>query len=216
MQIVIVDDHGLFRAGLEQLIRNIDASVSIESFATVADMAAAQDPIKKVDLVLLDYHLPGASGKQTLAAVQSKLPMSKIVIVSAETDPQKIMRAIASGACGFIPKSANPELLNAALTLILAGGIFLPEQLARHYQGLAGSTTQAITKAKADPTPALSPRQRDALKLALHGLSNQKIANALNISIDTVKAHLSQAYKALGVHSRTQAILWFHNNKSSL
>lgn len=228
MRIVILDDHGLFRVGLEHLLRNLDPSLVIDNLASVAELEQLAitkptvDPA--IDLVLLDYHLPGAGAEQNIATVRAALPKSKIVVVSAETDPHKIVQVIDLGACGFIPKSADPDLLSAALTLVMAGGVFLPSSLSNHYKTLASSSLKTPNKSSADlstqrTTSAidnLSPRQLDTLKLAIDGLSNQEIAESLNISVDTVKAHLSQAYKTLGVSSRTQAVLCWHEHTLSV
>src|SRR6056297_2902122 len=106
MRICIVDDHGLFRAGLEHLLRTLDPTIIVDSLAGIDDLNNLNTNTAEVDMVLLDYHLPGLSGPQSMAAVRLELPASKIVVVSAETNPQKILTMIEQGACGFIPKAA--------------------------------------------------------------------------------------------------------------
>lgn len=209
MHIVIIDDHGLFRAGLAQLLLSLNPSLSVTCCADLPEFDTSVNQ-SAVDLVLLDYHLPGYRAQDAIHFVRNRLPKAKIVLVSAETDPHKILLSIDEGACGFIPKSSDPELLSAALALVVAGGVYLPGHLVSHYQSIA-------TQSKSENRLAdLSARQRDVLALVVDGLSNQTVAEALNISPETVKVHLGKIYKTLGVNSRTQATLYCHQHKLNL
>ncbi|MEO0369132.1 MAG: response regulator transcription factor [Pseudomonadota bacterium] len=204
MNIFIIDDHGLFRAGLTQILAALDSSNQLTALAGVTDLDQIEndDP---ADLVLLDLHIPGEQSESNIVKVRTLFPLAKIVVVSAETDPSKILKAIEQGASGYIPKSANPDVLAAALALVLAGGVYLPPEIGSYFQALA-----ADSKEPDNPLDELSARQKEVLRLAINGQSNNDIAASLSISLDTVKAHLSNAYRCLGVHSRTQAVLKCH------
>jgi DNA-binding NarL/FixJ family response regulator len=208
MNVLIIDDHGLFRAGLEQLLRSLDDSMSITSIACFSELDSVDLKPHSIDLVLLDYHIPGDDPLQNIRKTRELLPKSKTVLVSAETNCDTILIAIDNGISGFIPKRADPDVLIVALQLVLAGGVYLPHEVISYFQNLLPTLDKS--------TPALpiletlTGRQKQVLKLAINGFSNLQISKELNISIDTVKSHLGSAYGTLGVHSRTQAVLACH------
>ena len=197
VKILIIDDHGLFRAGLSHLLKSLDSESEVDDIGTIAQLSAFAS--HSFDLVILDYHLPDSSIEENLVKVWQHWPEVRILVISAESNPLKIQQMIDRGACGFIPKSADPQVLGAALRLILAGGIFIPSELVLYIQS---QPSESI-----DPLDQLSQRQKDVLRWVIKGYSNQAVATRLGISLDTVKAHLSKCYRALGVHSRSQAII---------
>jgi DNA-binding NarL/FixJ family response regulator len=123
-------------------------------------------------------------------------------VLSGEEDPRQVRRAIDAGAAGFIPKSSTPEVLLSALRLVLADGVYLP---AVALKGIAAGGTEAPVSADRIGD-SLSERQIDVLRKAVQGKANKVIARELSISEGTVKAHLSAAFRALGVHNRTEAV----------
>lgn len=230
MRILLIDDHGLFRAGLEQLLRALNTELAIASVNSFFALEKQVQTLGQFDLVLLDYHIPGDDPLLNIAKARGLFPRSKLVLISAETDCAIILTAIEHGASGFIPKRAEPDVLIVALKLVLAGGVYLPAEIAAYLQAQQPPPAVAhySSRAKIDPpnpssecaetlSPAialsdLSRRQKQVLQLAINGLSNQQIGEELSISIDTVKAHLSNIYRTLGIHSRTQAVLLCHTN----
>lgn len=125
MKILIVDDHTLFRRGLELLLSDLDPEI----IALHADRIEQLDPTAHgdVDLVLLDMKLPGGlQGLSALARVRELLPDIPVVVVSGGTDPGLIRNCIELGAGGFIPKSETPEVMFGALRLVMAGSVYLP------------------------------------------------------------------------------------------
>ena len=208
MNILIIDDHGLFRAGLEQLLLSLDAKTTITSASSLSELNNADQNPNAIDLVLLDYHIPGANPVENIRNVRTSFPKSKTVLVSAETNSDAIVTAIDLGVSGFIPKRAEPNVLIAALQLVMVGGVYLPDEVTAHYQSLALDPQHTVLPKS--PTIALTLRQEEVLRLAVNGLSNIQICEELTVTIDTVKAHLSNAYRALGVHSRTQAVIACH------
>ena len=129
-------------------------------------------------------------------------PTTPVAVLSGEEDPNLIRATIEAGASGYIPKASSSEILVAALQLILAGGIYLPHKV------LAGM--EAVTAGKGNSIEAtkdlLSGRQTAVLLRAIQGQPNKVIAIDLGIAEGTVKTHLSAAFKALGVHNRTEAV----------
>jgi DNA-binding NarL/FixJ family response regulator len=202
MRILIVDDHALFRQGLRFLLRDLDAELEISEAGDCAQ-ALAQGA-EAFDVVLLDLHMPGVAGLAALEAVRQAFEASRIVVLSGEEDPRQIRRAIDAGAVGFIPKSATPEVLLSALRLVLADGIYLPTVALRGVDDPAAAAPSEMTSDRLRET--LSERQVDVLQKAVQGKANKVIARELAISEGTVKAHLSAAFRALGVHNRTEAV----------
>jgi DNA-binding NarL/FixJ family response regulator len=202
MRILIVDDHALFRQGLRFLLRDLDAKLEISEAGDCPQaVALGAEPF---DVVLLDLHMPGVAGLAALEAVRQAFEASRIVVLSGEEDPRQIRRAIDAGAVGFIPKSATPEVLLSALRLVLADGIYLPTVALRGVDDPAAAAPSEMTSDRLRET--LSERQVDVLQKAVQGKANKVIARELGISEGTVKAHLSAAFRALGVHNRTEAV----------
>lgn len=202
MRILIVDDHALFRQGLRFLLRDLDADLEIAEAADCEQaMRLAAQPFS---IVLLDLHMPGVAGLEALDAMRHAFESSRIVVLSGEEDPRQVRRAIDAGAAGFIPKSSSPEVLIGALRLVLADGVYLP---AVALKGVGDSEVLAVGTITRDRlSEALSERQIDVLRKAVQGKANKVIARELKIAEGTVKSHLSAAFRALGVHNRTEAV----------
>jgi len=203
MKILILDDHTLFREGMKLLLGGLHENLTIHESENM-HAALASLEANTYDLVLLDLNLADTSGLETLFTVKQKLEGTPIIVLSAEQDPPIIYQAIEEGAMGFITKCATHQELLAAIKLILAGGIFLPREV-------TSAPTAAGTKSKAGPSEkeilsALSDRQREVLKYLLQGKPNKTISANLHISENTVKAHLSAIFRALGARNRTEAV----------
>ncbi len=183
------------------LLSDLDESLEfVEAESCQQALACDAD---SCDLILLDYHLPGVDGLEAMAAIHQRFAGATIVVVSGEDHAQTIRAAIEAGASGFIPKSSTPEVLVAALKLILAGGVYLPPMLMNGPASAVDDSQAAGSKGK----HGLSSRQLQVLLKVIQGKANKVVARDLNISEGTVKAHLSAAFRTLGVHSRTEAIL---------
>lgn len=201
---VLIDDHALFREGLGHLLRGFSPAAEILEAEGLHDLADIPRP-GDVDLVLLDYHLPGVAGLEALAQARQFFESATIVVVSGEDDPATIRAVIQAGAGGFIPKSSSSRVLIAALSLVTAGGTYLPPEILHNAPDEA-ARRQTEEESKDAPLQMLSERQREVLRRAIQGKANKVIARELNISDHTVKVHLSLALKTLGVKNRTEAV----------
>ncbi len=201
MNVLLVDDHAMFRQGLRYLLSDLDESLSFTEEASCAKALSLPTEYTP-DLILLDLNLPDSKDLEALGLVRERFEDSCLVVVSGEEDPGMIRRTIDEGAAGFVPKSSSSDVLIAALRLVLAGGVYLP-RISLH----AMESTQA---AESEPTPSpvhkLSRRQVEVLRLAIQGKSNKSIAREINVAEGTVKAHLSAAYRVIGVTNRTEAV----------
>jgi DNA-binding NarL/FixJ family response regulator len=210
MQLLIIDDHALFREGMKALIarENPDAEVCEAASLTEAQRRfEARQP--KFDLVLLDLNLGDGDINQVAPMAVPMFPGVPVVVLSGISDPRLVRNAIEAGAMGFIPKSLSFVEFSAALARTLAGEVYLPQtslhegmrRLLRDSGG-SGGGTEAI----AARVGALSRRQMEVLRLLVYGLNNRAIAHQLDISEGTVKTHMGHIFPALGVHSRAEAV----------
>jgi len=200
--LLVVDDHALFRGGMRLLLADLGVSARVLEADSV-EAAVAMD--ERPDLVLLDLYLCGLSGQPALAMIRERMPDATVVALSGEEDPRLIRATIEEGASGFIPKTSTPGVMIGALRLVLAGGVYLPPQVLRADAAPAIAAGCAPV-ASASVLESLTPRQLDALMLAIRGKSNKAIARDLGVSQGTVKQHLSAAFRVLGVENRTQAV----------
>ena len=204
MNIALIDDHGLFAEGLKTLLSDFTPEPHVSVFH---DCESALNTVRddSVDLVLLDYYLSGLSQLEALDAVRDHFPHASIVVVSALEDASLIRKIIDAGAAGFIPKTASYAVLTAALQLIAAGGTYLPTE-ALEETAPTSLPTLAATVDGATGLDCLSKRQQEVLLQVVQGMPNKRIAQNLNISEHTVKAHISASFRLLGVSNRTEAV----------
>jgi DNA-binding NarL/FixJ family response regulator len=223
MKVLLIDDHPLILSALQGVIESLGSHVSVVGVggarAAREALAAADD----FDLLLLDLHLGDADGFELLAELRSGWPAVPVVVVSASDRSADVIRAIDLGAMGFVPKRASNETLTEALNVVMSGGIYVPPMDLRsdgeappasggsplpldprsHSVPAGGTLSPAASLAQFK----LTPRQTDVLGLLLRGQSNKLIARELDLSVETVKDHVAAVLRALGVNSRTQAVL---------
>jgi DNA-binding NarL/FixJ family response regulator len=153
------------------------------------------------DLVLLDLNMPGTNGFSGLVTMRDRFPSVPVVIVSAAQERGLARSAVAAGAAGFIPKSLRRSAIVDALKTILAGDIYLPE-VEEGDESADAETADILSR-----IDSLTPQQKVVLKLVVAGKLNKQIAYELDVSMTTVKAHVSAVLSKLRVFSRTQAVI---------
>lgn len=202
MRILLVDDHALFREGVALLLKELDPAVQIRHASNVDEALAALDGSDGMDLILLDFILPGMQGLQALEVMRERYPDVPIVMLSSQEDQVTVLRSINLGAMGFIPKSATSSVMFEALGTVLAHGIYVPPL------SLAGIALQRSPQQRTTPADlGLTARQTQVLRLILEGKPMKLIARELGLSHNTVKTHVSAVLRALAVTTRTQAIV---------
>ena len=158
-----------------------------------------------IRLVLIDLDLPDSSGTDSLPRLRACAPEVRLVVLSADERRATVERAIELGASGFVPKTAQSDVLTQALRIILDGGVYLPAQRQALQRG-----TQAA-QPEDDPVSelhdVLSARQLQVLQLLIAGKSNKLICRELGLSESTVKTHLDAIFRRLQVSNRTQAVM---------
>lgn len=207
MRILVVDDHPLMADAIVLAMRTLERATEVETAANLRD-AIARAKQTSYDLCLLDLGLPDCSGLQALERIRDSLPALPVVVVSGSDDTASVLRALDLGAMGYIPKTSPRDVLLGAVRLVASGGIYVPVEALRARE--AGEQAPASASAAPSKTAAdlgLSGRQWEVLGLLLKGLPNKLIARKLDISENTTKIHVSAVLRALGVSSRTQALL---------
>ncbi len=194
MQILLIDDHQLFSAGLRVLLQELSPGANVSTASSVKN--ALSSPCQ-FDLILLDLNLPDADGFGGLERLKMAFEATPIVIVSGEENPARIRDCIHQGAMGFVPKSSNPAELFNAMTQILGGETYLPPSC------VVAATRDVPSKSA---VTSLSPRQREVLMKVIQGKPNKVIAREMGISDHTVKSHVMGVLAALGVNNRTEAV----------
>lgn len=221
MKVLLVDDHPLILSALATVIEGLGDEVQVVGADSAAAARATLKEHQDFDLVLLDLQLGDASGFDVLEEFRSAYPALPVVVISASDRASDVIRSIDQGAMGFVPKRSSTETLSQALRLVMSGGIYVPPMTLGHeearpaapvvneklqqiqQQALAG----AYQRHDGLDSLALTPRQTDVLALLLQGKPNKIIARELGVSVETIKDHVAAVLKALGVSSRTQAVL---------
>ena len=202
-----MEDHALVREGLVRLLAQLREDVVVRD---CADFMAAQALLEEdgpFDLLLLDLALPGIDGFAALEILSQRFPTLPVVVLSAFDDLPTITRVMNLGASGFIPKTYSGEAVLAALRKVRHGILFRPDGLATSAR-LDDALPVVPSAAGAQPAElGLTERQTQVLALMVRGLSNREIASRLGLSEGTVKIHATAIFKALGVASRTQALV---------
>ena len=196
MKFLIVDDHAVVREGVAAVLRQGHADAAILQAPDGAAALAAAGEHLDIDMVFLDLMLPGVGGMAVLADFCRAHPSLPVMMLSSSEAPSDVRRALASGALGYVAKSASPTTLLAAVNLILAGEVYVPPFMARE---------DTVWASSVEGIEGLTARQIDVLKLIGEDIPNKEIAYRLGLSEKTVKAHATAVFRALNVTGRAQA-----------
>ena len=197
---IIADDHPLFRDALEAILRRAFQGIELVSTDCFAALQRAVNNDDDSDLILLDLHMPGAVGFSALHYLGLQCPQIPVAMISASETPDVMAKAIQFGAAGFIPKSAEVAVIADAINKIVAGERWLPAGVQTRSKRLERSETDFNER-----IAALTPKQFRILMMLSEGNLNKQMADEICVSEATIKAHLTEVYKKLGVHNRTQA-----------
>jgi DNA-binding NarL/FixJ family response regulator len=201
IRVLLAEDHGLVRAGLERLLATVE---DFEVVGGAADGAEAVELAKQTrpDVILMDLSMPGMDGVAATRAIVAAQEGVQVVVLTSLTDRERMLAALDAGAVGYLLKDAEPrELID---------GI---RAAARGESPIAPKAARALLTARAERERAdLSEREREVLRCVAEGMPNKLIARELGISEKTVKTHLTRVFQQIGVTDRTQAALWARQN----
>lgn len=202
-RVLLVDDHRMVRQGLRFFLSTQPNMTVVGEAATAEEALHLVDSLRP-DVVLMDIVLPNLSGIEAMHTINERHPEVSVIVLSAFVDTSKVVQAIQAGAAGYLMKDVDPQELTAAIQATRQGKLYLhPEAARRLAEAMRPDPDQY------EPTPdVLTERELEVLRLVTHGLSNQEISVQLNITLKTVKAHVSSILQKLGVENRVQAALY--------
>jgi DNA-binding NarL/FixJ family response regulator len=202
IRLLIADDHEVVRAGLRTLLADA-TDIQIVAEATNGEEAVRLAQRHRPQVVLLDVRMVGGDGLQALGQLRENLPGLPVVMFSSYDNPTYIARAHALGAAGYLVKSAGRDEITAAIRHVVTGETLWSREGLRR-----ASLAAATARAGLEGDSALTKRETEVLKQLALGLSNKEIAQALDISYETVKEHVQHILRKLAVADRTQAAVW--------
>jgi two-component system nitrate/nitrite response regulator NarL len=208
IRVLVVDDHTLFRRGLNALLAR-DGSITVVGDAADAGEALRRAHELQPDLILLDNHLPGVNGVDALAALRDAAPDARVVMLTVSEDEQDLAAALRAGACGYLLKTSEGDALVQAIARVMRGeAVVAPEMTAKlvtAYRDASAPRAQEPAIVPPAPLSRLSPREHEILRGIARGESNKEIARVLGIAETTVKIHVQHVLRKLDVASRVQA-----------
>jgi DNA-binding NarL/FixJ family response regulator len=208
MKILVVDDHVLIRQAMQGVLKKVRRDAALLEASNSADALKIIAEQPDIDFALLDLTLPDRDGFSLFKELRQSYPSLGIVVLSATSEPGKVRAALELGARGYIPKSAQADVILSALRLIISGGVYIPpEILARQGASAAIGTQSNAQQESSSPNLGLTDRQLEVLALMMQGKSNKVICRTLDLAEQTVKNHVSAVLRALNVNSRTEAVI---------
>jgi DNA-binding NarL/FixJ family response regulator len=200
LNVLLVDDHALFRDGLALLLREVSPDVVVFHAGSIEQGLRQAQMAPLLDLVLLDLALPGLGGVEGLRLLRDAAEAVPLVVLSGNDDPAMVRQCIEAGAMGYVLKTSDSRTMIAALRRVFGGAVYLPPASEGH-AGLRAPPAPHATLA------LLTPRQREVLQRLVQGKPNKVIARELGIHETTVKSHVTVLLQVLGVQNRTEAVV---------
>ena len=210
MKVLVIDDHALVRDALRGVLKELRGEASVVEAPDWREATRQIEKTPDLDLVLLDLGLPDRDGFEILAELRERYPAISVVVLSGRNDRESVARALDLGALGFIPESAQREVMLSAFNLIFSGGMYIPPEILAHQ----GPASMRSTSAPGPPGRrvsgadlGLTERQLEVLALLMQGKSNKAICRVLDLAEPTVKNHVTAILRALEATNRTEAVI---------
>ena len=192
--VIIADDHLLMVQGLAKLVEeHFDILAVVGNGRELLDVAVRQIPAGGPNLALMDVCMPELSGVEATRKLREIAPRCKVILISMHSQPEFIREAFRVGASGYLLKLSAASELMTAIREVMSGSVYVSSEIAK----------DALSSIVA-PAPALSPRQREVLRLVAEGCSAKEVAGRLQISVKTAQFHKTSIMTKLGVHSTAE------------
>ncbi len=205
--VTIVEDDAGFRAGLSRMIKGAPDFRWLGAYPD-AETALERITADKPDVVLMDINLPGMSGLEFVRKLKARNVAASVVMLTVHDNPDYIFEALAAGATGYLLKATPPAEVLDAIRDVNEGGAPMTSQIARKVVDFFQH------KAPVGCDAALTARQNEILRHLARGYLVKEIADEIGISFATVRAHIRHIYEILQVHSRAQAVAYYHKSES--
>lgn len=203
IRVVLVDDQGLFRQAIATLV-DAQANMSVVGQAANGEEGVTVVLTTEPDVVLLDLEMPGMDGIETAREILAHLPRTKVVMLTVNDDDDSFLAAIRAGAHGYLLKDLHPqELFDQIRSAVSGESPIAPKLLPRLLEQLRGGPDGEVPSSR--PSHDLSDRELEILQCAAEGLTNREIGRRLYITEGTVKNHMHNCLRKLGLDNRMQA-----------
>ena len=202
-QVLIIDDHPLFREALGTAVALAWPKTRSREVSSVDEAMRVLADERDIDIALLDLNIPGVHGFDGLLRLRTHHPRLPVLVVSGLDDERIIDEAITYGAAGFLPKSLGRDVLADAIETILAGDVYVPAGFSPERAGESARAHAELI----ERLLSLTPQQLRVLFMLREGLLNKQIAHELDVGATTIKKHVSEILRKLQVYSRTQAVI---------
>jgi two-component system NarL family response regulator len=207
IRVIIVDDHALFRRGL-QMVLEVEEDIEVVGEAGDGADAVAKAEETVPDVVLMDVRMPKRSGLEATRAIKEILPNTKILMLTISDEEADLYDAIKSGASGYLLKEISIEEVANAVRAVNAGQSLISPSMASKLLNEFASMVKRSDERAGVPAPRLTDRELQVLKLVARGHNNRDIAKELFISENTVKNHVRNILEKLQLHSRMEAVVY--------
>lgn len=207
IRVLIVDDHTLFRSGIKALLQRQ------AGFEVVGEAADGLEGLKrakslKPDVVLLDLHMPGISGREAAKLIVEEAPETRVVMLTVSEDAEDLLEALKAGAHGYLLKNIDTEFLLDSIRRAAKGESVMSTQLTSKLVHGLQSLARKTQSPQIEDKEKLSQREKEILFLLAQGASNKEMARQLNVAESTVKIHVQNILRKLNLSSRVQAAVY--------
>jgi DNA-binding NarL/FixJ family response regulator len=207
IRVLVVDDHALFRRGLEIVL---EQETDIQVVGEASDGAEAVDKASNLlpDIVLMDVRMPRRTGIEACTAIKDVVPSAKIIMLTISDEEADLYEAIKAGATGYLLKEISIDEVAGAIREVAGGKSLISPSMASKLLNEFASMIKKNDERQQVPAPRLTDRELEVLKLVAKGLNNRDIAKELFISENTVKNHIRNILEKLQLHSRMEAVVY--------
>ncbi len=202
IRVLLCDDHRFFRDGVRSLLSTIP-DIEVVGEANNGDECVARAAEKRPNVILMDVQMPGLNGVEATRRILRDTPDVGVVMLTMFEDTDLMLSAMRAGARGYILKDADEEELIRSVRAVARGEALFGPAVARR---LLNYVTDVVPASKPNPFPELTDRERDVLTGLAHGLTNQDVADRMELSLKTVRNHVSSILTKLRVVDRAEAI----------
>ena len=206
VKIMIADDHSMIREGLKNLLE-LDGDIQVIAEAVDGEDCLEKLQLVKPDVLLLDINMPKKNGLEVLKSLKSRRSKLKVLVLTVHNETEYLMKAVDIGVNGYVLKDSESAELKKAIFTVADGETYIQPSLIPALNAKMIETNKDAEKIK-----SLTKRELDVLKLLAVGMFNKKVGKRLEISERTVKNHVSNIFKKLGVTDRTQAAVFAIRN----